>query len=200
MVTYFKVVIGFRHILRFNGLANHLVRHVPARFEIIETHNMKCIADCPCSACRSVTAEPDIAPIDKGIASVTLLAIMAVMKYADHLPLARQATRILLRSGLQFSQSSMRRWMRRVADLLEPLYDLMLTCSNDVCDKLHRLRLTEYNEPPEKTQLFKFFHDKSMFSARNFIGAEIEDRYLSHSSLSKILTILECSCIKKILI
>jgi transposase len=101
------------------------VAYVPPRFEIIEMHNMKYIADCPCSACRSVTAEPDIAPIDKGIASVSLLAIMAVMKYADHLPLARQATRIFLRSGIQFSQSSMCRWARKVADLLEPLYDLM---------------------------------------------------------------------------
>jgi transposase len=114
--TPFKV-IGFE--------TSRQVVYVPPRFEIIEMHNMKCIADCPCSACRSATAEPDIAPIDKGIASVSLLAIMAVMKYADHLPLARQATRIFLRSGIQFSQSSMCRWMRQVADLMEPLYDLM---------------------------------------------------------------------------
>jgi len=114
--TPFKV-IGFE--------TSRQVVYIPQRFEIIETHNMKCIADCPCSTCRSATAEPDIAPIDKGIASVSLLAIMIVMKFADHLPLARQATRIFLRSGIQFSQSSMCRWMRQVADLLEPLYDLM---------------------------------------------------------------------------
>ena len=100
------------------------VVYIPPRFEVEETHNMKCVADCPCSACRSVTAESAISPIDKGIASISLLAIMAVMKYGDHLPLARQATRTFLRSGIQFSQSSMCRWMRQISDLLMPLYKL----------------------------------------------------------------------------
>jgi transposase len=114
--TPFKV-IGFA--------SSRQVIFVPAQFEILETHHMKCVADCPCSAKRSATGEPAIRPIDKGIASISLLAIIVVMKYADHLPLARQASRIFLRSGLVFAQSSMCRWVHRVAELLEPLYDLM---------------------------------------------------------------------------
>ena len=114
--TPFKV-IGFA--------TSRQIVFVPAQFEILETHNMKYVADCPCSAKRSATGEPDVRPIDKGLASISLLVIIVVMKYADHLPLARQALRIFTRSGLVFAQSSMCRWMRRVADLLEPLYDLI---------------------------------------------------------------------------
>jgi transposase len=86
---------------------------------------LKYMASCPCSAKRSATAEPPVRPIDKGIASTTLLAIIAVMKYLDHLPLARQATHLFRRSGVELSQSSMCRWMSRVADVLLPLYGLM---------------------------------------------------------------------------
>jgi transposase len=86
---------------------------------------LKYMSSCPCSAKRSATAEPPIRPIDKGIASTTLLSIIAVMKYLDHLPLARQATHLFRRSGVELSQSSMCRWMARVADVLLPLYELM---------------------------------------------------------------------------
>jgi transposase len=85
----------------------------------------KYVATCDCSAKRSASAEPPIRPIDKGIASTSLLAIIAVMKYLDHLPLARQATQLFKRSGVDLSQSSMCRWMGSIADLLSPLYELM---------------------------------------------------------------------------
>ena len=85
----------------------------------------KYMATCDCSAKRSASAEPPIRPIDKGIASTSLLAIIAVMKYLDHLPLARQATQLFKWSGVNLSQSSMCRWMGNIADLLIPLYELM---------------------------------------------------------------------------
>jgi len=85
----------------------------------------KYMAVCDCSEKRSASAEPPIRPIDKGIASTSLLAIIAVMKYLDHLPLARQATQLFKRSGVELSQSSMCRWMGNTADLLFPLYELM---------------------------------------------------------------------------
>ena len=99
--------------------------YIPGYFEVLETHHTQWIADCSCCEKRSATGEPDIEPIDKGIVSISLLAIIIVMKYADHLPLARQATQTFFRSGIQLSQSSMCRWMRKAADLLEPLYNLM---------------------------------------------------------------------------
>ena len=85
----------------------------------------KYMATCDCSAKRSASAEPPIRPIDKGIASTSLLAIIAVLKYLDHLPLARQATQLFQRSGVDLSQSSMCRWCGNIADLLSPLYELM---------------------------------------------------------------------------
>jgi transposase len=85
----------------------------------------KYMAACECSDKRSASAEPPIRPIDKGIASTSLLSIIAVMKYLDHLPLARQATQLFKRSGVELSQSSMCRWMGNIADLLFPLYTLM---------------------------------------------------------------------------
>jgi transposase len=87
----------------------------------------KYMAACECSGKRSAPAEPPIRPIDKGIASTSLLSIIAVMKYLDHLPLARQATQLFKRSGVDLSQSSMCRWMGNIADLLLPLYELMQT-------------------------------------------------------------------------
>jgi transposase len=85
----------------------------------------KYMATCECSEKRSAMAESPIRPIDKGIASTSLLSIIAVMKYLDHIPLARQATQLFKRSGVELSQSSMCRWMGNIADLLCPLYELM---------------------------------------------------------------------------
>ena len=105
----------------------------PMELYVVVQVLMKYMASCPCSDKRSATAEPPIRPIDKGVASTSLLSIIAVMKYLDHLPLARQATQLFKRSGVELSQSSMCRWMGNIADLLFPLYELMhkrlLECS-----------------------------------------------------------------------
>jgi transposase len=99
----------------------------PMELYIVVQILMKYMAACDCSEKRSAVAEPPIRPIDKGIASTSLLSIIAVMKYLDHLPLARQATQLFKRSGVELSQSSMCRWMGNIADLLSPLYELMHT-------------------------------------------------------------------------
>jgi transposase len=97
----------------------------PMELYVVVQILMKYMAACHCSDKRSATAEPPIRPIDKGIASTSLLSIIAVMKYLDHLPLARQATQLFKRSGVELSQSSMCRWTGKIADLLFPLYELM---------------------------------------------------------------------------
>ncbi len=100
--------------------------YTPPVFVVEQTEIHAYTGDCACSRCKIAKEEPDAKPIDKGLASTSLLAIMVVMKFVDHLPLARQASQVFLRSGLQFSPSSMCRWMKRVAELLEPLYDLIV--------------------------------------------------------------------------
>jgi transposase len=64
------------------------------------------------------------AVIDKGLPGPGLLAQLVASKYADHLPLHR-LERILGRSGVTLSRSTMCAWMAEVAALLDPVVALM---------------------------------------------------------------------------
>src|SRR5690606_34846904 len=61
-------------------------------------------------------------PILRGIAGPGLLAHILVSKYADHLPLYRQAA-IYARAGVELDRSTMARWVGASANLLLPLVD-----------------------------------------------------------------------------
>jgi transposase len=65
-------------------------------------------------------------PIDKGLPGPGLLAQIIVSKYTDHLPLNRQE-RILARQGVEISRSTLCDWMAACAELLRPLYDVMVS-------------------------------------------------------------------------
>jgi transposase len=65
-------------------------------------------------------------PIDKGLPGPGLLAHFIVNKYADHLPLYRQE-HISERQGVLIPRSTSCDWMAAAAELLRPLYDLMVT-------------------------------------------------------------------------
>jgi transposase len=71
-----------------------------------------------------VVAPPPSAPIEKGLPGPGLLAYVAVNKYVDHLPLARQEAR-LEREGLFISRQTQCDWMRESAHLMTSLVDLM---------------------------------------------------------------------------
>ncbi len=60
--------------------------------------------------------------IPKSIAHESLLADMLVKKYADHLPLYRQAQQYK-REGVVLASSTMSDWVSNVCGLLEPLYN-----------------------------------------------------------------------------
>ena len=85
----------------------------------------KYIADCPCCEKRSETVESPIRADDKGVASNSLIAAVAVQKYMDHLPLARQSKQLFKRCGVTLPESSMSRWMGLAAAICTPLYELM---------------------------------------------------------------------------
>ena len=72
-----------------------------------------------------VTAPKPAQPIDKGLPGPGLLAYVITSKYADHLPLHRQEA-ILARHGVALSRSTLCDWMAAAANLLTPLYALML--------------------------------------------------------------------------
>lgn len=71
----------------------------------------------------------DIAPariVEAGLPTEALIAHVLVGKYADHLPLYRQA-QIYARQGVQFDRSTLSDWVGRAAWWLAPLRDHLLT-------------------------------------------------------------------------
>jgi transposase len=78
-----------------------------------------------CRHCREgvVTAPLPARPIPGGIAGPGLLAEVIVSKFSDHLPLYRLED-ILVRYGVYLSRSTLCDWVKSIAGLLQPLYDL----------------------------------------------------------------------------
>jgi transposase len=81
-------------------------------------------------ACRPcgehvATAPPAAKPIEKGLPGPGLLAAVVTGKYADHLPLYRLED-VFFRSGVELSRSTLCRWALQTAELLRPLYELMV--------------------------------------------------------------------------
>lgn len=63
-------------------------------------------------------------PIPKSVASASLLAYVAVSKYADALPLYRQQG-MLERIGIDLSRATLAAWMIKMGELVGPLINLM---------------------------------------------------------------------------
>jgi transposase len=73
-----------------------------------------------------VSAAKPALPIAKGLPGPGLLAHIIVSKYFDHLPLHRQE-RQYERQGCPLERSTTCGWMAACAELLRPLYDLLVT-------------------------------------------------------------------------
>jgi transposase len=98
-----------------------VLQFIPARFEL-QVHVLPKYA---CSHCRVgvVAPEPPQRPVSGCIAGAGLLAEVVVSKFAEHLPLYRFED-ISTRYGLYLPRSTLCDWVRNVADLLKPLYQL----------------------------------------------------------------------------
>jgi len=92
---------------------------VASAFKVIRTIRKKKA----CSCCDVIVqpAAPS-RPIERGIAGPGLLAHILVAKYADHIPLYRQAV-IFERAGIELDRSTMARWVGATSQLLQPLVD-----------------------------------------------------------------------------
>jgi transposase len=79
-----------------------------------------------CRACKEavVQAPPPERPITGGMATEALLAHVLVAKYADFLPLYRQAA-IFARQGIELDRSTLCDWVGRACWWLEPLWRLL---------------------------------------------------------------------------
>jgi transposase len=103
------------------------IEYIPGRFERIQ-HIRKKYA---CPGCEQagenpqmeVAAKPEAA-IDKGMAGPGLLAYIVTSKFSDYLPLYRLED-IFERQGFEISRATQSVWCGDVADLVEPLYELM---------------------------------------------------------------------------
>jgi transposase len=103
------------------------VEYLPGRFERIH-HVRKKYACRGCerngdSPCIVASNKPETV-IDKGFAGPGLLAYIVTSKYADYLPLYRLED-LFQRQGFEISRATQSVWCGDVADLAEPLYELM---------------------------------------------------------------------------
>ncbi len=91
--------------------------YVPGRFHVLRHIRPKLA----CQRCDAIVQAPAPAlPIPRGKAGPALLAHVLVSKYADHLPLYRQAE-IYARDGVDLDRSTMADWVGQVSWLLQPL-------------------------------------------------------------------------------
>jgi transposase len=84
----------------------------------------------PRYACRTceqgvVQAPAPDRPITGGMASEALIAQVLISKYADHLPLYRQA-RIFARHGIDLDRSTLCNWVGHACWWLKPVYELLV--------------------------------------------------------------------------
>ena len=105
---------------RFSALGEDVVEvleYVPGQFRVVRHTRPKYA----CTACDIIVQAPAVAlPIPRGRAGPALLAHVLVSKYADHLPLYRQAE-IYRRQGVELDRSTLADWVGQTCWLLDPL-------------------------------------------------------------------------------
>jgi transposase len=98
-----------------------ILDYVPARFRVIQHVRPKLA----CPACeRIVQLAAPARPIERGVAGAGLLAHVLVSKYADHLPLYRQA-QIYAREGVELERSTLAEWVGGCFRLVDPLIEAL---------------------------------------------------------------------------
>ena len=98
-----------------------VLEYVPARFRVIQHVRAKLA----CPECERIVQMPAPSrPIERGLAGPGLLAHILVSKYADHLPLYRQA-QIYAREGVDLERSTLAEWVGGCFRLLDPLVEAL---------------------------------------------------------------------------
>jgi transposase len=96
---------------------------IPAQFRVLVVRRPKYA----CRTCQEVVVQAPAPPrlIEGGLPTEALVAHVVVSKYADHLPLYRQA-QIYSRQGIDLDRSTLADWTGRAAFLLRPLQERLL--------------------------------------------------------------------------
>jgi transposase len=95
---------------------------VPAQFRVLVVRRPKYA----CRACENVVQAPAPARlIEGGLPTEATVAQVLVSKYADHLPLYRQA-QIYARQGVDLDRSTLADWVGRAGFMLRPVHERLL--------------------------------------------------------------------------
>jgi transposase len=116
-----KERIGEEESYQLEFVPGHFVKHRHVRYKYA------------CRTCGAKGRDPKIQvaekprqPIEKSLAGPGLLGYIVTGKYADYLPLYRIED-IFARLGVPIARSTLSVWCGAVADLVKPVYDLMVT-------------------------------------------------------------------------
>ncbi|KPF81050.1 IS66 family transposase [Novosphingobium sp. AAP93] len=112
------------------GALHQIGEDVAERLDVVPTTFRVLVTRRPRYGCRSCEGAIVQVPapariVEGGIPTEALIAQVLVAKYADHLPLYRQA-QIYARQGIQLDRSTMADWVGRAAWYLRPLRDHIL--------------------------------------------------------------------------
>jgi transposase len=112
------------------GALHQIGEDVAERLDVVPTTFRVLVTRRPRYGCRSCESAIVQAPapariVEGGIPTEALIAQVLVAKYADHLPLYRQA-QIYARQGVQLDRSTLADWVGRAAWYLRPLRDHIL--------------------------------------------------------------------------
>ena len=100
---------------------SEMLEYAPASFFVIRHVRPKL----SCTKCdHIVQAAAPSRPIERGLAGPGLLAHVLVSKYADHLPLYRQAE-MYARQDIELERSTLADWVGGTSQLLEPLIEVL---------------------------------------------------------------------------
>jgi transposase len=98
------------------------LNYIPATLEVL--FHRRFTYACPCCDEHLVTAKKPPQPIEKSFATPSLLAHIILSKYADALPLHRQAG-MFKRLGVELDTTTLANWMIRCGQLIQPLINLL---------------------------------------------------------------------------
>ena len=123
-------VDGIRACPCCGGALHQIGEDVTERLDVVPTTLRVLVTRRPRYGCRSCESAIVQAPapariVEGGIPTEALIAQVLVAKYADHLPLYRQA-QIYARQGIQLDRSTLADWVGRAAWYLRPLRDHIL--------------------------------------------------------------------------
>lgn len=113
-----------------SGTLHRIGEDVSERLDIVPAQLRVLVIRRPKYACRScedviVQATAPARLIEGGLPTDATVAQVLVAKYADHLPLYRQA-QILARQGLALDRSTLADWVGRAAFMLRPVHERLL--------------------------------------------------------------------------